>query len=342
MSNKNKKNDKVKVVVKPVKKDLKPAKKDIKPLKAPIKKDLKPAKKVEEKSSKKLKGIKEDVEIKNKKAKSKKDDEDEDELLGDEDEDFDDEDEEFDDEEEVEVSTKKSKRSSRDDDEEEEEEKNKDEDEDEDEDEDAAKPKGKRGRKPSEAKKGDDDFEAFDDEAFAGDDFEEDFKIEDFEEKGFRGKAAEEVKELLTDDVVSLGKEFDLDTIFTNVKTINFFSSDSDECLERGCDNPGTTMGFCRFHYIKIWKLIKRKEEIFKDGKLQKVIEELVKKYPVKYIEAVMNDLVDDKTFFQALKEMNIESSEEDFFDEAEAGEEDEEDIAFARTATVPRFESED
>jgi hypothetical protein len=55
-----------------------------------------------------------------------------------------------------------------------------------------------------------------------------------------------------------------------------------------------------------------------------------------------MHDLVDDKTFFQALKEMNIESSEEDFFDDAEAGEEDEEDIAFARTATVPRFESED
>jgi hypothetical protein len=337
MSNKNKKNDKAKVVAKPVKKDLKPVKKDIKPLK----KELKPAKKVEEKPSKKLKGIKEDADVKNKKAKSKKDDEDEDDLLDDEDEDFDDEDEDFDDEVE-EKSTKKSKRSSRDEDDEEEEE-SKSEDEDDDEDEDnEAKPKGKRGRKPSEAKKGDDDFEAFDDEAFAGDDFEEDFKIEDFEEKGFRGKVADEVKELLTDDVVSLGKEFDLDTIFTNVRALNFFSSDSDECLERGCDNPGTTMGYCRFHYIKIWKLIKRKEDIFKDGKLQKVIEDLVKKYPVKYIEAVMHDLVDDKTFFQALKEMNIESSEEDFFDDAEAGEEDEEDIAFARTATVPRFESED
>ena len=39
-------------------------------------------------------------------------------------------------------------------------------------------------------------------------------------------------------------------------------------CREVACEGLGTTAGYCRLHYIKNWRKIKRKEVILKEGKL--------------------------------------------------------------------------
>ena len=71
--------------------------------------------------------------------------------------------------------------------------------------------------------------------------------------------------------------------------------SDSEVCREIACEGLSTTAGYCRLHYIKNWRKIKRKEIILKEGKLNQYIEELVAKYPDKYIEAIRQDLATDK-----------------------------------------------
>ena len=116
---------------------------------------------------------------------------------------------------------------------------------------------------------------------------------------------------------------------------MDFFLSDNDECIEKSCDNIATTSGFCRFHYIKNWKEVKRKQSILNEGKLQDYIEDLVAKYPLHHIEQILSDLVDEKTFFGILKEMNIEvDGELDNFDELEG--DDDQDIAY-ETKTNPK-----
>src|SRR5690606_34235202 len=47
-------------------------------------------------------------------------------------------------------------------------------------------------------------------------------------------------------------------------------------CREVGCESLATSGGYCRLHYIRNWKRIKRRELILKEGKLNRYIEELV------------------------------------------------------------------
>ena len=94
-----------------------------------------------------------------------------------------------------------------------------------------------------------------------------------------------------------------------------FIDPKNDECVEKGCDNIRTTQAYCRLHYIKNWKAITKKKEILGEGKLQEYIEELISKYPPKYMEAILSDLSDDKEFYKVLGELNI-TSEFDFDEE--------------------------
>ena len=126
--------------------------------------------------------------------------------------------------------------------------------------------------------------------------------------------------EKINDEIAILEESFPTVNIRLIIKKLDFFSSKNDECLEKGCDNPVATLGFCRFHYIKNWKEIKRKQQILSEGKLTKLIEELIEKFPVKYVETILTDLADDKAFYAALKELNIETA----FDDPEGAEGDE------------------
>jgi hypothetical protein len=90
-------------------------------------------------------------------------------------------------------------------------------------------------------------------------------------------------------------------------------------CREVACEGLATTGGYCRMHYIKNWKKIKRKEGILRDGRLNQYIEELVAKYPDKYIEAIRQDLFDDKQFAKVIYDLDLDEGVDDFDVEGES-----------------------
>lgn len=90
-------------------------------------------------------------------------------------------------------------------------------------------------------------------------------------------------------------------------------------CREVACEGLATSAGYCRLHYIKNWKKIKRKEVILKEGKLNQYIEELVAKYPDKYIEAIRQDLANDKDFAKVIYDLDLDESLDDFDVDAES-----------------------
>lgn len=190
----------------------------------------------------------------------------------------------------------------------------------------------------------DDDFEeekkaAKKGKTFLDDDiaFDDDLVLEDVD---FREVDIKDVRAQLGEEIISLAEHYNLDEIFRAIKGLEFYKNDSDECLEKGCDNPATTFGHCRFHYIKNWKDIKRKQAILQEGKLQTFIEELVRKYPSHFIDEILKDLSDEKSFNGVLKELDIEATDEDFEDAIEdSAVGDDQDIAFeAKVVTGKNF----
>jgi hypothetical protein len=83
-------------------------------------------------------------------------------------------------------------------------------------------------------------------------------------------------------------------------------------CREASCENVATTKGYCRLDYIKNWKKIKRKEMILKEGKLNQYIEELVGKYPDKYIDIIRQDLSSELSFNKVIHDLELDESIDD------------------------------
>ena len=130
-----------------------------------------------------------------------------------------------------------------------------------------------------------------------------------------------------------LKREMSLEDFYKNIKNMDFFMSKNDECFEANCENPSTTWGYCRFHYISNWHEIKKKQALLNTGKLQKAIKSLVDKYPPKFIENILSDLSDEKSFFKALKELGISETgelDEHYDDDAN----DNQDIVYATKTT--------
>lgn len=90
-------------------------------------------------------------------------------------------------------------------------------------------------------------------------------------------------------------------------------------CREVACEGLATSAGYCRLHYIKNWKKIKRKESILREKKLNQYIEELVAKYPDKYIDAIRQDLASDKDFAKVIYDLDLDEGLDDF--DVEGGE---------------------
>ena len=90
-------------------------------------------------------------------------------------------------------------------------------------------------------------------------------------------------------------------------------------CREVACEGLATSGGYCRLHYIKNWKKIKRKESILREKRLNQYIEELVVKYPDKYIEAIRQDLANDKDFAKVIYDLDLDEGVDDF--DVEGGE---------------------
>ncbi|MBS1962428.1 MAG: hypothetical protein JST04_09445 [Bdellovibrionales bacterium] len=85
-----------------------------------------------------------------------------------------------------------------------------------------------------------------------------------------------------------------------------------DMCREIACESHSSTAGYCRLHYIKNWKKIKRKELILREKKLNQYIEELVSKYPDKYIEAIKQDLADETAFSKVIYDLELDEGVDD------------------------------
>jgi hypothetical protein len=83
-------------------------------------------------------------------------------------------------------------------------------------------------------------------------------------------------------------------------------------CKMRECDELSLVDGYCRFHYLKLWKKIQLRKKILTDGKLEKYIEELTLRYPDKYIEMIRDDLKSEKHFLAAIQELEIEDVNEE------------------------------
>lgn len=88
---------------------------------------------------------------------------------------------------------------------------------------------------------------------------------------------------------------------------------DSSICREVACESLATTTTYCRLHYIKNWKKIRLKEQILSEGKLNQFIDELVGKYPEKYIEAIRVDLTNDKDFMKVVADLELGEPAEEF-----------------------------
>ena len=131
------------------------------------------------------------------------------------------------------------------------------------------------------------------------------------------------LEDQICNEITSLEEDYPDMDIHAIIKNLDFFAAENDECIEKGCDNPVTTLGHCRLHYIKNWNEIKVKQQILQDGKLGTLIEELMDKYPIKYIETILTDLQNDKFFYTALKELNIETE----FDYTEDSDSDDDDL---------------
>jgi len=160
----------------------------------------------------------------------------------------------------------------------------------------AAKPvkdaKKKKGKNPD-----DSDFEDFEEDlSFEGTSLLEDFKNKSPEE-------IEELRQLLGESVQA--DEDEVEIALRDAEGRLY-------CRMRECDELATVDGYCRFHYLKLWKRIQLRKKILTDGKLEKYIEELTLRYPDKYIEMIREDLKSEKGFLAAIQELEIEDIAED------------------------------
>lgn len=81
-------------------------------------------------------------------------------------------------------------------------------------------------------------------------------------------------------------------------------------CRVRDCDQAAAVEGYCRYHYLLLWKRIQVRRKILTDGKLQRYVEELTARYPDKFLEMIKKDLRSEKEFLQAIQELEIDESE--------------------------------
>lgn len=75
------------------------------------------------------------------------------------------------------------------------------------------------------------------------------------------------------------------------VFNVDAMSSKIKICKEEGCHNSQTTTGYCRLHYLKNWKKIRKKAERVAAERLNKYVERMVRQFPDKYVEEIKKDL---------------------------------------------------
>ncbi len=80
-------------------------------------------------------------------------------------------------------------------------------------------------------------------------------------------------------------------------------------CRVRDCDQVANVEGYCRYHYLLLWKKIQIRKVILIDDKLEKYIVALTSRYPDKFLEMIKKDLKTEKDFLSSIAELEIDES---------------------------------
>lgn len=158
------------------------------------------------------------------------------------------------------------------------------------------KPASKSKFKAKKVEKKDDDF----DDDLINDDFGES-EIAEYEDDL---KAVEEDDDDLSEEL--------LDDEDGDEKETEVYLTDSEGrrlCRVRDCDQISAVEGYCRYHYLLLWKKIQIRKAILVDGKLEKYIEDLTGRYPDKFLEMIRKDMKTEKDFMSAIQELEIDES---------------------------------
>ena len=101
--------------------------------------------------------------------------------------------------------------------------------------------------------------------------------------------------------------EQELENVLNKTHQVSIRNPDGYEyCVEENCDQPATTGGYCRYHYIASWGAIKERAEILSEKKLHQWIGRIVQNYSPSILNLMMRDFSNEKDFFIALSEMKI------------------------------------
>ncbi|MGE0632937.1 MAG: hypothetical protein AB7O96_11050 [Pseudobdellovibrionaceae bacterium] len=167
----------------------------------------------------------------------------------------------------------------------------------------------KKGKGKDEAEFDDsDDVDLFDDSEFAGSE-----EIPEFEEEVDEDDVSEvEVEETTIISVTTSADPEEI--ILTDAEGRRF-------CRVRDCDQISVVEGYCRYHYLLLWKKIQTRKAILAGGMLGRYVEELTARYPDKFLEMLRKDLRSEKEFLSAIQELEIDESsgENEFEDEAQS-----------------------
>jgi len=62
-------------------------------------------------------------------------------------------------------------------------------------------------------------------------------------------------------------------------------------CKQQGCHDAATTDGYCRLHYLKHWRKIKRAQKRAAARKLNRYVEYVCKQNPDDFMDVIRKDL---------------------------------------------------
>lgn len=62
-------------------------------------------------------------------------------------------------------------------------------------------------------------------------------------------------------------------------------------CKEKSCKDAATTEGYCRLHYLRNWKQIKREKRRRAAKKLNQYIEGICRRHPDRYMDEIKKDI---------------------------------------------------
>ena len=103
--------------------------------------------------------------------------------------------------------------------------------------------------------------------------------------------------------------EQELERILEKNRQVSIRGSEGFEyCFEENCDQPSTTGGYCRYHYMVSWNYIKKRNKILSEDKLKSWTAELIQNYSTRILDYMVRDLSNEKDFSTALSEMKLVS----------------------------------